>query len=993
MADILSVGTSAANVYRQALTTVSNNIANMNTEGYSRQEAISTQNLPTEQGQSFIGTGASLKRITRSYDQFLEGNLRQSKSELSSQTPLINYSQRIVDIMGDSQSGLAGALDKFFSDAETLSTDPASSGLRTTFLASSESLVSRIRSISESLSDVVRDVNGETATVVDAINEKASQLAFLNGQMASNPSKLSQNPALLDSRDLLLHELSGMVKIKVTEDGAGLVDVELAGAGASGTIVSGIESRAIGLQAYEDATKKSLVSADPAGDSVALPAIQGGELGGLISFRNAALMETIAEFDIFVEGFANEINKIHSGGMDKKNQSGSKLFDTSPVVELVSSDMRAESPATAIVTDLKNAPASLDITWFRQDKKFLVQDGVADKWFDSKTETGIGTIKTNGLEVNITKPLSDRQKITLSVLSRPAETLQVAIANGDDIAAADRLRVIVDTANNGDAKATIDYDPPRPEVALPGFDLGSLVTGSKVLKDLVATDNVKPWSYLTAGSTGSSIVLDTPVGNTTRIDLITKDGVHILGKTPTDPSLWLTGNSFFNEGVSYSSTYLNKTGSSAFLDMDVTFGFSQAKPSTLPASAPNEFTTSRINSYTNGTASPVDWIANGALSLNGKSLNALTVPNSGPTATTSAKTIADWLNAQSTATGVKATASTIVKTTKELVKFGQGLKINGTTITNANTAKTLSELESRIDAMAGTTGVEAYVDLDGDLILTNTITNEGKNIEIGSTAAPNTLGISDTTYTGALTLSSAGTIKFQVNELSGSLGYISELSKLGIAGGVYIDGMVPEDLAVLITDTTASTVNIESRVASKAADSVLNPQPENPIKLDFLAGGLVTITDTKTDTVVRKTTFDPLKPIVYKGIDISFDNSPVVGDSFIVEANLDAPGDNGGIRRIALLQTQPIFLGNRNVADAYTDIVNDMGAKGFVAEISKQALDVVYTQAVEAESATSGVTLDREAADLVRYQQSFQAAAQVIQVSTRLFDSIIQATR
>ncbi len=112
MADILSVGTSAANVYRQSLTTVSNNIANMNTEGYSRQEAISTQNLPTEQGQSFIGTGASLKRITRSYDQFLEGNLRQSKSELSAQTPLINYSQRIVDIMGDSQSGLAGALDK-----------------------------------------------------------------------------------------------------------------------------------------------------------------------------------------------------------------------------------------------------------------------------------------------------------------------------------------------------------------------------------------------------------------------------------------------------------------------------------------------------------------------------------------------------------------------------------------------------------------------------------------------------------------------------------------------------------------------------------------------------------------------------------------------------------------------------------------------------------------------------------------------------------------
>ena len=990
MADILSVGTSAANVYRQALTTVSNNIANMNTEGYSRQEAISTQNLPTEQGQSFIGTGASLKRITRSYDQFLEGNLRQSNSELSSQTPLINYSQRIVDIMGDSQSGLAGALDKFFSDAEVLSTDPASGGLRTTFLASSESLVSRIRSISQSLSDVVRDVNGETETVVSAINEKASQLAFLNGQMASNPSKLSQNPALMDSRDLLLHELSGLVKIKVTENSAGLVDVELAGAGAAGTIVNGIKSREIGVQTYAEATKKSLVSADPAGDSVPLPAIQGGELGGLISLRNAALMETVEDFDLFVEGFANEINKIHSGSMDKKNQSGAQLFSTAPVVELVSNDMRAESPATAIVTDVKQTVPSLDITWYAQDKKFLVQDGIADKWFDSATATGIGKIKTNGLEIDVTKALSDRQKITLSVLSRPAETIKVGIANSDEIAAADRLRVIVDSANNGDSKAAITYDPERADVALPGFDLGSLVTGSKVLNNLVTTDNVKPWSYLTAGSTGSSIVLDVPVGNTTRIDLITKDGVHLLGKQPANTSLWLTGNSFFNEGVSYSSTYLNKTGSNAFLDLDVTFGFNQAKSSMLSASSPNEFTSASVNAYSNSTGSSVAWIANGALSLNGTSLNALNVANG---ATTSANTLATWLNAQSVATGVTATAVTEINVTKKQANFGQGLKINGTTINNANTATTLSQLADRIGAMSATTGVDAYLGLDDNIVLTNTAGNEGKNITIGSTSAPNTLGIADVTYAGKLKLSAASNIKFQVNELSGTLGYISELSKLGISGGVYIDGTVPEDLAVLVTDTTASNVNVEARVASKASDSVLNPQPEDPIKLDFLAGGLVTITDTKTDTVVRKQTFDPLKPIIYKGIDIRFDNAPEVGDSFVVEPNLDAPGDNGGIRRIALLQTQPIFLGSRNAGDAYTDIVNEMGAKGFVAEISQQALDVVYTQAVEAESAASGVTLDKEAADLVRFQQSFQAAAQVIQVSTRLFDSIIQATR
>ena len=66
-----------------------------------------------------------------------------------------------------------------------------------------------------------------------------------------------------------------------------------------------------------------------------------------------------------------------------------------------------------------------------------------------------------------------------------------------------------------------------------------------------------------------------------------------------------------------------------------------------------------------------------------------------------------------------------------------------------------------------------------------------------------------------------------------------------------------------------------------------------------------------------------------------------------------------------------------------------MGNKATLSRISQEALQVVYDQAVESRDAISGVSLDKEAADLIRFQQAYQASAQVIQVASKLFDSIL----
>ena len=170
MTDLLSIGTSATQLYHQALTTVSNNIANMNNDGYSRQEIVSVENTPTLQGVYYLGNGASVETVTRAYDAFAEENLRNSNSELGFQQPTINYANKIVDVMGSDAAGLSGAMDKFFAKANELTTNPSSTIMRSSFLSAADFLATRISSISGQLDSVGLEASADIDAGIKQVN-------------------------------------------------------------------------------------------------------------------------------------------------------------------------------------------------------------------------------------------------------------------------------------------------------------------------------------------------------------------------------------------------------------------------------------------------------------------------------------------------------------------------------------------------------------------------------------------------------------------------------------------------------------------------------------------------------------------------------------------------------------------------------------------------------------------------------------------------------
>jgi flagellar hook-associated protein FlgK len=163
--------------------------------------------------------------------------------------------------------------------------------------------------------------------------------------------------------------------------------------------------------------------------------------------------------------------------------------------------------------------------------------------------------------------------------------------------------------------------------------------------------------------------------------------------------------------------------------------------------------------------------------------------------------------------------------------------------------------------------------------------------------------------------------------------------------------------------------------------------------LKFDTASHYTITDKLTGTVVASRDFDSskLEPgIKYLGLELSFSNPPAAGDVYEINGNQDGTANNENMLLISALENAPVASSGKSIGAAYIDQVNDMGNIARQASIAKAALTVVHDQAVSTRDQVSGVSLDNEAADLIRYQQAYQAAAKILQISSQLFDSVLQ---
>tara|TARA_B110000046_G_scaffold185123_1_gene225659 strand:- start:2632 stop:5634 length:3003 start_codon:yes stop_codon:yes gene_type:complete len=997
MSDILSIGAGATQLYRQSLATVSNNIANLNTEGYSRQVTSSAEGMPSEQGTVFIGTGARLQGVTRAYDEFIEGSLRNSSSDLSTQEPMIEYANRIVDLMGSQTSGLSNAMDKFFATASDLSADPASTVQRNMFVRDAEGLASRFRELAGHLSAIEVEAQSSIKLQVSMINTLSAQLTTINTQLGGKISVDKQPPGLLDQRDQVLRDLANISKIHIAELPSGEVSVRL-GSSAGSLLVEGKKSLDLGVSFDASDPGRVDIVLDPFGEPRAASTVTSGVLGGLINFRSQTLGPAMDGFDYLAQTVVKEINQIHTSGLDARGVRGTDLFKidavfdvTSPAVSTnVTLDIEVIDPAA-----FKFSP--FEVRWMGTDKVWRIEDG----------KTGVVTFATpdadgfsySGLQVNASGRINDGDTFKIEPRDRPAAGFRLLQTDPLAIAAAERLRVMASEANVSESKVSLSYDQPLDFTGFnTGTDIYTLGNNANTAAGIATTaSHVTPAFIIPKGADKVALMMEVPLDSNLRFQVMTHEGVHVLGHgidTDTQAAL-MSGDAAFSAVDSYSSTYLNTVGADAYQDLDMTYGFLarsaerqdwvpnadgsgvSAQTTTIDA----QVDTGAIALQNNPSLVDIELIAQDALVLNGIALSQLTLA-AGDNSTASA--MAAWLNAGTSATGVTATASNTIEASAEEIDLLEQMRINGVLIGNGSLLENVDELAAAINAEISTTNVIAYVSREGGIVITNAVGHEGENISLSNpdnSATSNMLGQPNQTFTGSLQLHSTDQVRFTF----GANGQPADLAVLGLRTGIYINGAPDEDMAVFVTGTGSANIAAgfaKSQTASQPAD-------EPQFRVDFSSATRYSITDTATNTVVANRSYTAGDDIHYKSLTLSFDSAPVSGDRYVVDSNQDGIGNNGNMLTLVALQDKPVLANGRTLSEGYIDLVSTVGNKATLAKISQDALQVVYDQAVQSKDQVSGVSLDQEAADLIRLQQAYQASAQIIQMSSKIFDSIL----
>lgn len=1020
MTDLIAVGGSAIRNSQLALSVVSNNIANANTEGYVRQDLNVAENTPTKNGLFYLGSGALAEGVRRSYDGQVEASLRASSSDLSAQTPLIDHTERMINVLGNESASLTPALGSFFDSLKTLSVDASSEQLRTQVLTESEILASRFNALATQLESLDTETQQLATDAANEFNVLAEQLAQVNVGLQKTNDIQKQPAALLDSRDKLLREMSAIAKVSVREAASGTVAVTIGDGSSKTSVVDGAKSTPIQVRFLATDNGRAEVLLDPYGEPVNLSGILGGELGGLINFRDQMLAPAIANLDNIAKVLIQEVNATHARGMDLNEKPGKDMFVSPPDFTLDYSNARGSASATISVAT--ESAANLNSMHLQYDK-------AGSRWIATDINSGTKYASTgnpprfgvNGLAITINGAAQDGDTIAFSGKQSWAKTMSLAVTNTRDLAAGDLFRVAKDVANLGDVNATIGIVTPAANSSSVA-ELSTILVNNTNSAAAITVDASYSLakSFIAAGTKDIDLTFSKTASSTAELQVFTRDGRHLFGSglTAAQQSVMLNAQNGFITDSTYSATYLN--GDTSYMGQSWSIGATGQSVAETQDDGSKLITgealvrSSTVGAYTNSSAASVDVIASGALKLNGQALGALSVA---PGQSLTATGVKNWLDAEITANSLAVSVSieNIIRVPANELSATTGLlTINDVSINGAMPFTTSAELVNAINAktqasanyqpasgnyapgppVVGTaqvgtaaTNVEASLDFDGALILKHL---NGGTISFGNNAGVLTKLTGDVAagFVIQATRGAGDTSEKSVALTLSATGSATDLANLGLATTVNMAGQLQEDLIIFSTGTTSDSGKLAAGYSQGVTDSL--QLRSNTLSIEFVSDSEYKITDKATDTIVAQRSYTAGQVIQYQNLQVTLDGTPKSGNKFQIDNNQKGFGSNENIVRLSNLESAKLLGNDETFHQSYLNLINLAGSTARQATVTKEALQVVYDQAFESRDQIAGVNLDEEAANLIRFQQAYQASARLVQTANELFDTIVR---
>ncbi len=318
----LNIAVQALEANQGALNVTANNIANVNTPGYSRQIAILNEAPTFQENNITFGGGVTLEQFQSVRDQLLQLRIYEETQQQGNSETQFNSLSQIQSIFSDPAHGVGGALSAFFNSLSQLSTNPTDANARQAVLTSANNLANSFHQAVSALNTIGTGLDRSVPQTIDQINRLTSQIATLNVQVAQMQG-LGKDPGTVqDQRDELIRQLSGLVNISVTQTEHGLTLTTANG------VPLVVANQSYALQANANNSVLEHVYSAQGADITSQ--IQGGQLGGTLQIRDQVLPQLFSQLNNLASQFATSFNTQHAAGFDVAGNAGQNFFNPLP---------------------------------------------------------------------------------------------------------------------------------------------------------------------------------------------------------------------------------------------------------------------------------------------------------------------------------------------------------------------------------------------------------------------------------------------------------------------------------------------------------------------------------------------------------------------------------------------------------------------------------------------------------------------------------------
>lgn len=448
MSSVLSTGTGALLAFQRALATTSHNVANLNTPGYSRQKVNFATADPQNYGYGTVGNGTRITDIRRTADQLAISRLLDSSGELARLKQLSSMADRVNALVSDPATNVSGVWSNFFDSVSGLSSNASGTADRQNMLDGGKALANRFVQLNTHLNNLNSEVNNGLLAGATEINRLAQEIAQINGAIGTNIATAA--PDLLDRRDQLITQLIGYTGgTAVIQDG-GIMNVYTAGGNA---LVVGTTATKVTTVADPYQPERLQLALETQGNTIRLdPKAVGGQIGGLMEFRDTVLTPAQAELGKLAVGLAETFNQAHHQGVDLYGKMGGDFFNIGNPRVTANNGNTGTASLSATYGDLGKLDAQNVVLQF---------DGT--NWKASRADTGASVPLTgsgtaadplviNGVKMVVGGTPAANDRFLLQPTAGVAGSMEVAITDPSRIAAAAAVKGAAATSNTGTGK-------------------------------------------------------------------------------------------------------------------------------------------------------------------------------------------------------------------------------------------------------------------------------------------------------------------------------------------------------------------------------------------------------------------------------------------------------------------------------------------------------------------------------------------------------------